>query len=61
MRRFLGAVLVGLGTLLIVLAVGMPTFLEPQVSQLPTNLKACNSNISIRLMKVFSSLAHIRF
>jgi hypothetical protein len=42
MRRFLGAVLVGLGTLLIVLAVGMPTFLEPQVSQLPTNLKPCN-------------------
>jgi hypothetical protein len=43
MRRFLGAVLVGLGTLLIVLAVGMPTFLEPQVSQLPTNLKPCNA------------------
>src|SRR5262245_20565307 len=43
MRRFLGAVLVGLGALLVVLAVGLPTFLAPAVGQLPSTLQPCKA------------------
>jgi hypothetical protein len=43
MRRFLGAVLVGIGALLLVLAVGLPTFLAPAAAQLPTTLQICKS------------------
>ena len=41
MRRFLGAVLVGLGAFLIVVAVGLPLFVAPAVTKLPYDLQAC--------------------
>jgi hypothetical protein len=43
MRRFLGAVLAGIGALLLVLAIGLPTFLAPAVSQLPATLQICKA------------------
>jgi hypothetical protein len=42
MRRIMGAVLVGLGALLLVLAIGLPTFLAPAVAQVPSTLQLCN-------------------
>jgi hypothetical protein len=41
MRRFLGAVLAGIGAVLLVLAIGLPTLLAPAVSQLPSTLQIC--------------------
>jgi hypothetical protein len=43
MRRFVGAVLVGLGALLLVLAIGLPTFLAPAVGQIPSTLQPCKA------------------
>jgi hypothetical protein len=43
MRRFLGAVLAGIGALLLVLAIGLPTFIAPAVSQLPSTLQICKA------------------
>jgi hypothetical protein len=43
MRRFMGAVLAGLGALLIVLAIGLPIFVAPAVAKLPYNLTPCKT------------------
>jgi hypothetical protein len=41
MRRFAGAVLAGLGGLLLTFAVGLPLFVTPAVAKLPYNLQPC--------------------
>ncbi len=41
MRRFLGTVLVGIGALCLVAAVGVPLYLAPAVTKLPNDLQAC--------------------
>ena len=41
MRRFAGAVLAGLGGLLLALAVGLPLFVTPAVAKLPYSLQPC--------------------
>src|SRR5215475_1744512 len=43
MRRFLGAVLAGLGAVLIVLAIGVPIFVVPAVTKLPYDLQPCKT------------------
>jgi hypothetical protein len=41
MRRFVGTVLIGLGVLLIVVAVGLPFYVAPAVTKLPYDMKPC--------------------
>jgi hypothetical protein len=41
MRRFFGAVLIGLGALLLAVAVGLPLYVAPAVTKLPYNMQAC--------------------
>jgi hypothetical protein len=43
MRRFLGAVLAGLGAVLIVLAIGVPFFVVPAAMKLPYDLQPCKT------------------
>jgi DUF3068 family protein len=40
-RRIFGAVLIGLGAVLVVLAVGLPLYVAPSAARLPNNLAAC--------------------
>ena len=40
-RRFMGAVLAGLGVLFLVVAVGLPFYVGPAVTRLPNDLQAC--------------------
>jgi hypothetical protein len=41
MRRFFGLVLVGLGGLLIVFAIGLPVYVAPSVTKLPYDMQLC--------------------
>jgi hypothetical protein len=44
MRRFVGAVLIGLGTLFLVVAVGLPFYVAPAVTKLPYDMQVCPEN-----------------
>lgn len=44
MRRFVGAVLIGLGALLVVFAVGLPVYVAPAVSKIPYDLQPCDKD-----------------
>lgn len=41
MRRFVGAVLIGIGALFIVVAVGLPLYVAPAVTKLPYDMQVC--------------------
>lgn len=41
MRRYFGAILIGLGALLLVMAVGLPLYVGPAVAKLPYNMQGC--------------------
>ena len=41
MRRFIGSVLLGVGGLLLVLAVGLPLYVAPAVTKLPYDMQLC--------------------